>query len=283
MIKTVLVVGAAGGIGMEVARSLVARGDTVIATVLDEAQAAQLNSQVPGIARIEAVQLDDADAVGLRIGRILADLDRLDQVAICAAVGPIGPTELASIASIRKVLEINTLSNVAIFQAVIGALRESKGHLLAITSMSGKIAMPFLGAYTASKYALEGLLDVIRQEVAGDGVRVSMIEPGGVKTPMVKDQIALVRKLESELTPELAARYGHLYRGFNAAASAGYDGQGGGSTPEQVASIVVEALNADTPETRYIVGEDAQQLLGARAAMGDREIDGMLAQFFAGS
>jgi NAD(P)-dependent dehydrogenase (short-subunit alcohol dehydrogenase family) len=280
-VKTSLIIGAAGGIGMEVARQLVAYGDTVIATVLDEAQAAQLNAEVPGIASIQLLDLGSADSALVAVKAIAAE-SPLDNVIVCAAIGPIGPAELTPLDSYRRTYEINMLAGVAVYQATIAGLRVRKGRLLFITSMSGKIAMPFLAAYTASKYALEAAADIMRQEVAGDGVKIIMVEPGGVRTPMVSDQIALCKRLEAALTPEQAIRYGALYKGFAAAAQAGYDGAGGGSTPEQVATVILEALGTDEPETRYIVGEDARQLLGARAAMGDKEIDGMLAAFFGG-
>lgn len=278
--KKSLIIGAAGGIGMEVARQLVAQGDSVVATVMDDAQAAQLKTEVPGIGAIHVLDLSDADAALNTVKAMAADA--LDTVVVCAAIGTIGPAELTSLASYRRTLEINTVSGIAVYLATIDALRASKGRLLFISSMSGKIAMPFLAAYTASKYALEGAADIMRQEVAGDGVKIILVEPGGVRTPMVSDQIALTKKMEAALTPEQAARYGALYKGFAAAAQAGYDGAGGGSTPEQVATVIVEALGVGEPETRYIVGEDAKQLLGARAAMGDKEVDGMLAAFFGG-
>ncbi len=280
--KAVLVIGAAGGIGMEVTRALAARGDRVIATVMDPVQAAQLKAEVPGIETIETLDLGDADIVQQQVSTLVSGLGGLDQVVVCAAIGTIGPAELTSLASYRRTMEINTFAGIAIFLATIDALRASKGRMVYISSMSGKIAMPFLAAYTASKYALEGALDVIRQEIASDSVSVSMIEPGGVRTPMVSEQIALTSKMEAALSPEQATRYGALYKGFGAAARAGYDGQGGGSTPDQVAAVIIEALDADVPETRYVVGDDAKQLLGARAAMGDRDVDGMLAAFFGG-
>jgi NAD(P)-dependent dehydrogenase (short-subunit alcohol dehydrogenase family) len=280
--KTSLIIGAAGGIGMEVARQLVAQGHIVIATVLDDAQGAQLIGEVPGIAHIQPLDLADADSALVAVKALVAASPVLDNVIVCAAIGPIGPAELTPLATYRRTFEINTISGIAVYQAVIDALRASQGRLLFITSMSGKIAMPFLAAYTASKYAMEGAADIMRQESAGDGVKVILVEPGGVRTSMVSDQIALCKKLEAALTSDQAARYGALYKGFAAAAQAGYDGTGGGSTPEQVAAVIVGALAADEPETRYIVGEGAKQLLGARAAMGDKEIDGMLAAFFGG-
>ena len=278
--KKILVIGAAGGIGMEVARQLAARGDHVVGTVLDEAQAGQLRGEIPGIGGVEVLELSDAAAVARRTGEIIAAMGGVDQVAVCAAVGPIGPAELTPLDEYARSLTVNFLSNVAILQASIAALRASKGTLLLISSMSGKVALPFIAAYTATKHALEGWADVVRQEVAADGVDVVLVEPGGVRTGMVSAQIAQAKAMLGALSAEEAGRYGALYQGFIGAAQAGYDGAG--STPEQVAAIVVGALTADSPETRYIVGPDAQQLIGARAAMSDREMDATLAAFFGG-
>jgi NAD(P)-dependent dehydrogenase (short-subunit alcohol dehydrogenase family) len=276
--KNVLVVGAAGGIGMAVARQLAARGDHVVGTVLDEAQADQLRSAVPDIARVEVLELSGPIQVAARVAEIVSQMDRVDQVVVCAAIGPIGPAELTPLEAYGQTMDINFLSNVAIFQASLPALRQSKGRLLLVSSMSGKIALPFIAAYTASKHALEGWADVVRQEVAADGVDVILLEPGGVRTGMVSAQIATAKQMLGELTAEQSRRYGALYRGFIGAAQAGYDGAG--STPDQVAAIAVDALNAEKPETRYVAGSDAQQLLGARAALSDREMDATLAAFF---
>ena len=279
--KNVLVVGAAGGIGLEVARQLVARGDRVVGTVLDQAQAGQLRSEVPGIAQVEVLELSNAADVSARVGEIVSAMGALDQVAVCAAIGPIGPAELTPLETYASAMNVNFLSNVAIFQAVLPALRQSRGRLLLVTSMSGKVPLPFIAAYTASKHALEGWGDVIRQEVAGDGVDVILIEPGGVRTGMVSAQIAQAGQMLAALSEEQAARYGALYHGFMAAAQAGYDGAG--STPQQVAEIITGALAAEKPETRYVAGPDAQQLIGARAALSDREMDATLAAFFGGA
>lgn len=279
--KNVLIVGAAGGIGLEVTRQLAAMGNRVTATVLDQAQADQVRAEVPGVAEVEILALDDADLVLARTAEIVAAMGGVDQVAVCAAIGPIGPSELTPLAEYARTLNINFLANVAVFQAAIPALRQSRGRLLLISSMSGRVALPFLGAYTASKHALEGWADIVRQEVAGDGVEVILIEPGGVRTGMVSAQIALAQRMQGELTAEQAARYGMLYQGFAAAAQAGYDGAG--SSPEAVAQVIADALSADRPETRYIVGDDAKQLIAARAALADREMDATMAAFFGGA
>jgi NAD(P)-dependent dehydrogenase (short-subunit alcohol dehydrogenase family) len=279
--KNVLVVGAAGGIGLEVARQMVGAGNRVVGTVLNQAQADHLRGEVPGIAQVEVLELSDPAAVAPRVAAITGAMGSVDRVSVCAAIGPIGPAELTPLDVYASAMNINFLANVAIFQAVLPALRQSRGRLLLVSSMSGKVPMPFIAAYTASKHALEGWADVIRQEVAADGVEVILIEPGGVRTGMVSAQIAQAADMLAALTDEQAVRYGALYRGFMAAAQAGYDGAG--STPQQVAGIITDALSAEKPETRYVVGPDAQQLIGARAALSDRDMDTTMAKFFSGA
>jgi NAD(P)-dependent dehydrogenase (short-subunit alcohol dehydrogenase family) len=278
--KKILVVGAAGGIGIEVAKQLSALGHHVVGTVLDATQAGELKNTLPEIAQVELLELGNSEHVALRIGQIIDQIDGVDMVAVCAAIGPIGPAELSSLESYSTAMTVNFLSNVAIFQASLPSLRKSKGRLALLSSMAGKVAMPFTGVYTATKFALEGWADVIRQEVAADGVDVVVIEPGGVRTGMVSAQIALAKQMLSELDAEQTRRYAPLYNGFIAAAQAGYDSSG--STPDQVAKIVVEALTAENPQTRYIAGPDAEQLIGARAALSDQEMDATLAAFFSG-
>jgi NAD(P)-dependent dehydrogenase (short-subunit alcohol dehydrogenase family) len=277
--KTVLVIGAAGGVGLEVTRGLVDQGCTVVATVLNDGEEAALKRDVEGVAQIAKINLSDAMEAGEALRTLATGLDHLDQVVVCAAISPYGPVETCSLEVVRKTLEINVISHIAIYQATIARLRESKGRLLFIASMSGQLAMPFLGVYTASKFALEGVADVMRQEAAAFGVDVIIVEPGGIRTGMVKQQLADVARDIAALSEDHDKMYGYMYRGFQAAATATYNG--GGSTAPQVAGVILSALNDSKPETRYIAGDDAKQLIAARRQMSDRDFDAMIAQFFA--
>ena len=273
-----LVIGAAGGVGLEVTRGLLKRGNTVIATVLNDAEEKLLHAEAPGVTAIHHVNLGNADDTLKAVQGIAAGLKVLNDVAVCAAISPLGPTEYTTVELLRRTIEINTISQVALGQAVLPKLRESKGRLLYITSMSGKLGLPFIGVYTASKHALEGIVDTWRQEVSPSGVKIILVEPGGIKTPMVKAQLEQVAEMIATLTPETDALYGNLYRGFQRAATEAYNGDG--STPAQVAAVVIEGLTAETPQTRYIAGDDAKQLLGARHNMSDLDFDAVLSKFF---
>ena len=127
--QTVLVIGAAGGVGLEVTRRLVERGDSVIATVLDDVQAHALREQVPGVQTILQVDLSVADELAAALKQHLNAATTLAGVIHCAAMSPQGPLEFASLASLRQVLEVNTISCVAAYQLCMPHLRKSRGRL----------------------------------------------------------------------------------------------------------------------------------------------------------
>ena len=274
-----IVVAGAGGVGSRTTAALRAAGHEVIATVLNEAEAQAVRT---ADASVETLQLDLSNAEATRDalkGRI-DKLDQLDGIAVCGAIGPLGPLESADFAAARRTLEINTLSALAIYQAALPALRKSGGRLALVSSMAGEAAMPFIGVYSMSKFALEALGDVMRREAAPQGVAVSLIQPGGIKTPMVDAQLRDNEAALNSLSSEEETRYGYLYRGFQKAAQASHTGTS--SEPEDVARAIIAALTDPTPQARYIVGDDAKQLIGAASSMPDAELDTMFAGMFAG-
>lgn len=270
MKRVALVVGAAGGVGLEVARQLLAAGFEVIGTVLDKTEAARLAAIGP---LKDVIELDLGDA-GQVAAALAPRLDRLDAVVHCAAISPYGPLEIASLAQLRRTLEINTVSAVAVYQACIPLLRARRGRLALVGSFAGKVGVPFVGHYVASKFALEGLADVMRREARPWGVKVVLFEPGSIKTPMLTGQIATIGRDRAALTAEQAERYGGLYEVF-----AGHlnNGMASGLDPAFVAANVVAALQEDDPQPRYRLGDDAAFLCQAAATQSDRELDDIMA------
>lgn len=275
---SILVVGGAGGVGSAVVDVLVARGDTVTVTVLDQAEADRVAARHAGLS-VHQVDLGDADSALATFRTIVDSLPALDAVAVCAAIAPFGPTETTPLATFRKTFEINVLADVALFQAAVPALRKSKGRIVMVTSMSGRFGMPILGAYTGSKFALEGIAEVMRREVMQDGVKISTVEPGGIKTAMVEEQLATARQRRDALDPDQKERYGHLYDTF--ARVAGESHNSTASSAEQIAAVVIEALDAADPEMRYVAGEDAKQIIGMLETAPPRDFEAMIGQMFA--
>jgi NAD(P)-dependent dehydrogenase (short-subunit alcohol dehydrogenase family) len=277
----VLVVGGAGGVGSAVVDILVRRGDKVVATVLNEAEANAVRARHGDKVPTSMVDLGNSESALGALRTLVGPMARLDAVAVCAAISPFGPVETTPLAVFRRSFEINTLSHVAIYQAAVAKLRESKGRIVFISSMAGKAAMPFIGAYVASKFALESVADVMRREAGPQGVSISLIEPGGIRTGMVEEQLRANKERIAALSPEEDRLYGYLYRGFQQLAGSSHDTSA--SSPESVAAIVVEALDAPEPQTRYVAGEDAKQLIGLAATLPDRELDAAFRQMFGAS
>lgn len=271
--RTALIVGAAGGMGTEIVKLLLTNGYRVIATVLDDKEAFHLNAAAPGVEQIHKLDLANADGVLLNLKRLA--IPALDAVIVSAAIGPWGPLEIAPLTVLRRTLEINTIAAAAIFQACMPALCAAQGRLVLISSFAGKVGLPFMGHYVASKYALEGLGDVMRREAKPRGVEVILIEPGGVKTPMVAGQLEGVARDRAALSPADSERYGAMYDGFLALVKQSLDTM---LEPSVVAQAVMGALRDDPPQARYPVGEDSKMLCDV-ARKSDPEIDAVVAGF----
>lgn len=274
----ILVIGAAGGVGSAVTGLLIARGENVTGTVLDESEKEQVNARFGECVKTNIVDLGETESAVTRLSLIVDGMGTVDAVAVCAAISPYGPVESTPLSAFRRAFEINTLAGIAVFQAVMPALRRTSGRIVFISSMAGRAAMPFIGAYVASKYALEGISDVMRREARPQGVLVSLVEPGAIRTGMMEEQLRTIGQRIAALSPEEDARYGYLYRAFQRLATDSY--QGSSSTAEQVARIVMRALYDPKPHTRYVAGGDAQQLLAMADAATDHELDAALGQMF---
>jgi NAD(P)-dependent dehydrogenase (short-subunit alcohol dehydrogenase family) len=276
--KKVLVVGGAGGVGSAVVNLLVNRGYKVVTTVLSPQEAASIAERHGGRVQCHIVDLSEAEAALVKLKEIASSMDYLNAVAVCAAIAPCGPMELTALATFLKTYEINCVSGVAIYQATMPALRQTGGRIVLLGSMAGRVAFTFMSAYIATKFALEGLCDVMRREAAPQGVKVSLVQPGGIRTNMVHQQLADARRDIAALDEKNRDLYGYLYQGYLRVAESGL-GEGA-STAGQVAEVVLEALEAEQPQSRYIAGEDAKRLLGSIGAMSDADIDRMFSDMF---
>ena len=276
--KKVLVVGGAGGVGSAVVNLLVNRGCKVVTTVLEPEEAASIEERYGGMVQCHIVDLSNSDAALSKFKEIVSSMDQLNAVAVCAAIAPCGPLELTPLSTYRKAYEINCVSEVAIYQATMPALRQTGGRIVLLGSVGGRIAYTFMSAYIATKFALEGLCDVMRREATPRGVKVSLVQPGGIRTNMVHQQLVDVRRDLAALDEKDRDLHGYLYEGYLRVAERGL-GEGA-STADQVAEVVLEALEAEEPESRYVAGEDAKHMLGSIGTMSDRDIDRFFNEMF---
>ena len=178
---SVLVTGAARGIGQATTLRLAAAGWDVIAGVRRADDGEPLEQTQPG--RIRAVTLDvtNEGQVAALDAALPADLDA---VVNNAGVFVGGPVEGLPLSELRRQLEVNVVGQAAVTQAVLPRLRASRGRVVFVSSVSGRVATPMFGAYNASKFALEGLADALRMELAPWGVRVALVEPAQTDTDL---------------------------------------------------------------------------------------------------
>jgi NAD(P)-dependent dehydrogenase (short-subunit alcohol dehydrogenase family) len=275
--RAFLVTGASSGIGRATALLLDRNGFQVFAGVRRSEHGEALRQQASD--RLTPILLDVTDPHSIEVaartvsdalgGRALAGL--VNNAGIDIA----GPLETASIADARLQFEVNVIGLLAVTQAFLPLLRQSKGRIVNIGSVLGRLAIPLMGAYSATKFALEGLTDAFRIELLPWGIHVSLIEPGPVATPLWSKTHLLAGMNEER------GAAGMLYATANAAAQAAFTKFGrDGISPDQVAAKVFEALTSPNPKTRYLVGRDAKALSWLAALVPDRIRDRMLIKRF---
>jgi len=264
MTNTVLVTGASTGIGRTTALMLAELGATVLAGVRSTAAGEALGPTV------RPVQLDITDPDDIAA----LDLSRLDALVNNAGIAISGPLEFLPVDELRRQLEVNVIAQLAVTQACLPALRHSRGRIVNISSIAGRVALPLYGPYSASKFAFEALSDSLRRELRGSGIHVTLVEPGAIATPIWERGIAAADALWNAMPPVAHERYGTLVATLRGEAEQqGVEGE----PPEAVARIVATALTAGTPRTRYVIGRDARIQAGLARALPGRAMDALLA------
>ena len=271
---TVVVTGASTGIGEASARQLSGLGFDVVAGVRSEEAAARARE-----AGLEPVRLDvtDADSVAAaaafveeRVGSL-----GLDGLVNNAGVAVSGPVELIPPDEWRRQLEVNLIGQVAVTQALLPALLRRRGRVVMVSSISGRIALPLVGPYAASKFGLEAVSDSLRREVGEHGVRVVVIEPGPIATPIWDKGLAIADEIEARGDPAARARYARLIAKLRTLAEANARN---GLPPSVVAEVIGEAMTANRPRTRYLVGREAKLRARLARVLPDRAFDALIAR-----
>jgi NAD(P)-dependent dehydrogenase (short-subunit alcohol dehydrogenase family) len=245
---SVLVTGASRGIGKSIVEHLAGRGWDVIAGVRTETDGAAVTALNPQ--RISSVILDVTD--GAHIAALDASLpQRLDAVVNNAGIVVSGPMESVTPNDWRKQLEINVIGQLAVTQAVLPRLRESRGRVVFISSVNGRLSFAMVGAYCASKFALEAAADALRMELRPWGIGVAVVEPAQTDTDIWRSADDMVVQAEATLSAEQRALYASHIAGFRKTIPMS---QKLAVPAEKVAAVVEEALTARKPRPRYVVG-----------------------------
>jgi len=246
--NAVLITGASTGIGHGAAVELARRGFQVFAGVRRMEDARRLNEHAIPL----LLDVTDAAAIADATQMIAAAVGEAGLMGLVnnAGIAVVGPLELVPIDEWRRQFEVNVLGAVAVTQAVMPLLRAGKGRVVNISSVSGLVAVPFFGPYTASKFALEAISDALRLEVQRFGMHVSLIEPGSVQTPIWDKSRRRVERQAEAARPE----YLDLYEeDLEAIRRAGRKAEEEAIPVEVVVRVIAKTLTARRPRARYVV------------------------------
>lgn len=249
--KAILITGASTGIGFATAQMLAREGYRIFAGVRSDADAGRLNE---AHANIRALLLDVRDAA--QIAQSVETISRsgaaLHGVVNNAGIAVAGPLEYLPLDDFRRQFDVNVFGALAVTQAALPLLRRTRGRIVFMGSVSGQIAPPFVGAYAASKFALEAIADAMRVELAPSGVAVSIIEPGAVRTPIWgkgrSEKDALVARMPAQALTHYGAAVENLIKVTEREERTGID-------PDVVGRAVLHALQSPKPRARYAVGD----------------------------
>jgi NAD(P)-dependent dehydrogenase (short-subunit alcohol dehydrogenase family) len=274
---TALVTGASTGIGQATALRLARAGWTVLAGVRDDAAGTRLVAEAAehgGGGSVEPIALDVTDArqIADAAARVAArdgsGPGRLDALVNNAGIGVGGPLELIAVDDVRRQLDVNVVGQVAVTQALLPALRAARGRIVFVSSVGGRVAMAFTAPYAASKHAIEAIGDALHVELRTSHVRVALVEPGSVATPIWDKGRAEAERFD--VPDELREQYGHIPHAIDRTLRSTGER---GVPPEQVAETIERALTARRMRARYVVGRDARVMIAVRRLLPDLVFD----------
>lgn len=245
MSKVVLVTGASSGFGQLIAEQLAARGHRVFGS------SRRTLPDRPGI-RMLVLDVTDAAQVERAVAQVLAEAGRLDVLINNAGVGLCGAVEDTSLAEAQWQMDTNFFGAVRMIRAVLPAMRaQGRGRILTVSSLAGLAGLPFQAFYSASKYALEGLNEALRLELAGSGIEHATLNPGDFRTGFTDARVLTRQAHDGVLAGQLARTLAIYQR----------DEQQG-ADPRRVAELAARLVEQPRLAVRYPVGS-----LGQRAGI----------------
>jgi NAD(P)-dependent dehydrogenase (short-subunit alcohol dehydrogenase family) len=275
--RSVLITGCSSGIGHTCAHGLARRGWRVIASARKPEDVQRLRAEGLTAVRLD---LDDPESIAEGLSATLAETGGgLDALFNNGAFGLPGAVEDLSRAALRAQLETNLLGWHDLTCRVIPLMRrQGHGRIIQNSSVLGLIALPYRGAYVASKFALEGLTDTLRLELAGSGIRVSLIEPGPILSRFRDNaRLAFERLVDPTDSPHQAAYLGMAQRLEKEGAAQPFT-----LPADAVLTKLIHALESPRPRPRYYVTFPTYLMGTLRRLLGTRAMDAVLRQLSRG-
>ncbi|MBU9604910.1 oxidoreductase [Burkholderia multivorans] len=261
--KLLLITGVSSGFGRALAQAALDAGHTVVGTVRSEQAAREFEALGAPRAVARVLDVTDLDAIEGVVAEIERTVGAIDVLVNNAGYGHEGVMEESPLSELRRQFDVNVFGAVAMMKAVLPFMRmRRRGHIVNITSMGGHITMPGLTYYCGSKFALEGISDALRQEVAPLGIAVTAVAPGSFRTDWAGR--SMVR------TPRSVADYDGLFDPVRAARVARSGKQPG--DPHKAARAILAVLAAEQPPAHLLLGSDALGLVTQRLSAWQDEI-----------
>jgi NAD(P)-dependent dehydrogenase (short-subunit alcohol dehydrogenase family) len=273
----IVVTGASTGIGRATAIELDRIGYRVFAGVRKDSDAESIRGE--GSDRLEPLTIDVADEASIAAAAKSVE-EKIGDAGLAglvnnAGIVVAGPLEGLPLDGLRRQLEVNVVGQVAVTQAFIPALRRARGRIVLMSSVGGRISIPFMSPYHVSKWGLEAIGDALRLELKPWGMDVVIVEPGAIATPFWQKGQDTADEVEGNMDPEVRRLYGEQLEAVRGAAR---KSEAEGIPPERVAEVVAKALTSARPKTRYLVGRDAKLNARIRKIVPDRLFDRLISR-----
>lgn len=262
----VLITGCSTGIGRATAQLLAEKGWRVFAS-------ARRLETVNGLAsdHITPLRLDVTDEASMAaaVQDVLAKAGHIDALVNNAGYAEIGPLEEATLEDIRRQFETNTFGALRMAQLVLPTMRaQGSGRIINVSTMGGRVVIPFVGLYNSSKFALEAMSDALRMETRPFGVRVILVEPGGTRTNFNTVANQNAQRFATDTKSPYQRFFAPLVRFIK-------QSEGFAFPPEMVAKVILHALTKRNPRARYVATPDALIMLAVMLRMSDGMRDAM--------
>lgn len=271
----VVITGASSGIGEACALHLAEVGFHVFAGVRKAADGEALQGKAAGRLTPVLIDVTDADSIAAAVETVTAAVGSAGLAGLVnnAGISIASPLEFVPLAELRAQFEVNVVGQVAVTQAFLPLIRQAKGRVVNIGSIGGRMAVPFLGPYAASKFALEALTDCLRVELRPWGIHVSIVEPGNITTPIWEKS----RSSAKAMLEHLPQRAHELYGPAIARMWKITDRMSRSGLPAEIVGATVgHALTTQHPKTRYVIGREAKLQALMAIFMPDRMRDNLI-------